>query len=62
MTQAFDIIMGIPHLRDSLRFELVPFLQRVHDHIMKSRGTPAAEAPYMLGGGKCQSRKTSVAP
>ena len=62
MTQAFDIIMGIPHLRDSLRFELVPFLQRVHDHIMKSRGTPAAEAPYMLGGGKCQSRKTSVWP
>ena len=54
--------MAIPALRESLRFELVPFLQRVYDHIMNARLNPAAEAPYMLGGGKCQSRKTSVAP
>jgi len=67
VSEAFDVIMGIEKLRKSIRFELVPFLRRVHDHIVD----PATGAVHstkfntpnamMLGGGKCQSRKTCVA-
>ena len=62
-TQAYTAIMDIDKLRESLRFELVPFLRRVHDHIVALKADRQAERPaYMLGGGKCQSRKTYVNP
>ena len=54
--------MAIDKLRVSLRFELVPFLRRVHDHIVALKADRFAETRYMLGGGKCQSRKTYVNP
>ena len=57
--------MAIDKLRESLRFELVPFLRRVHDHIVAltaSDPNRLEDTRYMLGGGKCQSRKTYVSP
>jgi len=54
--------MAIDKLRESLRFELVPFLRRVHDHIVALMADRLEDTRYMLGGGKCQSRKTYVSP
>lgn len=56
----------MPDLVRSLRFELLPFLQRVYDDIKNGSAFidegGRLNAPYanMLGGGKCQSRKTPL--
>jgi len=61
--QAFQVIMNIPKLTSAIRFELVPFLQRVHDNIVANLDASCqSHEPHklMMGGGKCQSRKTPL--
>eukprot|EP00304_Pavlova_gyrans_P011951 CAMPEP_0206042842 /NCGR_PEP_ID=MMETSP1466-20131121/6797_1 /ASSEMBLY_ACC=CAM_ASM_001126 /TAXON_ID=44452 /ORGANISM="Pavlova gyrans, Strain CCMP608" /LENGTH=1218 /DNA_ID=CAMNT_0053417565 /DNA_START=519 /DNA_END=4176 /DNA_ORIENTATION=+ len=66
--RAFRIVMDIAELRRSLRFDLYPYLRRAHDHIasgfarLGERGDNFFTEPWkrMLGGGKCQSRKTPI--
>jgi len=67
--QAFKLIMGVDELRASLRFDLSSYLLRVHRHLasglarLDEQGEQACfEEPWkrMLGGGKCQSRKTPL--
>ena len=63
VVQAFNVIMGIPKLRSAIRFELIPFLWRVHDNIVANltdQSNPGEPYKLMLGGGKCQSRKTPL--
>ncbi|KAJ1627299.1 hypothetical protein T492DRAFT_1120957 [Pavlovales sp. CCMP2436] len=68
VSDAFAIVMGMAEVRASLRFELVPLLRRVHDNVLAGKAA-AMLAPngkletshaHMLGGGKCQSRKTPL--
>jgi len=67
--EAFNIIMKVPHVRQALRFELVPFLERVHEHVLAAQNQ-SRQLPHphcfdrvlrrMFGGGKCQSQKTPL--
>ena len=67
--EAFDLIMGCPSLRKKLRFDLAPFLRRVHENIsngldacrqMEYGVIDASETAKMFGGGKTQARKTPL--
>jgi hypothetical protein len=73
VARAYEIIMGIPQLRQALRFELVPFLSRTYASIAERFAQLDAATAHagvdeygegvwrrMLGGGKCQSRKTPL--
>ena len=67
--EAFALIMGCPSLRKKLRFDLAPFLRRLHENIRN--GLDAADGmeygvidpdhtAKMFGGGKTQARKTPL--
>jgi hypothetical protein len=68
VVSAYTVIMGIEQLKKSLRFELVPFLSRIHASIAERFAQLDAHHDEglkevwrrMLGGGKCQSRKTPL--
>ena len=63
VVQAFEVIMGIDELILSVRFPLIEFLWRVHDNIVANltdQSNPGEPHKFMLGGGKCQARKTPL--
>ena len=66
--RAYDIIMGNAGLRRMLRFDLAPFLLRVHNNVAQNLAA-STQMPYaldygdtikMYGGGKTQARKTPL--
>ena len=67
--EAFALIMGCESLRKKLRFDLAPFLRRVHENIrngldaaggMQYGVIDSSETARMFGGGKTQARKTPL--
>ena len=67
--EAFALIMGCPSLRKKLRFDLAPFLRRLHENIrngldaaggMQYGVIDVSETAKMFGGGKTQARKTPL--
>jgi len=66
---AFQLIMSSPTMRRSIRFDLAPFLLRVHHNVLAALAL-AGEAPdgllsmaqtiKMFGGGRTQARKTPL--
>jgi len=67
--RAYSLIMGNAGLRKKLRFDLAPFLLRVHDNVTQnlaaSRQMAYGSLDYgdtikMYGGGKTQARKTPL--
>ena len=67
--EAFALIMGCESLRKKLRFDLAPFLRRVHENIrngldaaggMQYGVIDVSETAKMFGGGKTQARKTPL--
>ena len=67
--EAFALIMGCASLRKMLRFDLAPFLLRLHTHLtngiaactaMQYGVIDSSETAKMFGGGKTQARKTPL--
>ena len=66
--QAFDLIKSSPMRRD-IRFDLAPFLLRVHDNVLAAQAKAGTkndglltmeETIKMFGGGRTQARKTPL--
>ena len=63
---AFDLIMSSATMRRSIRFDLAPFLLRVHQNVLAALALAGggllstAQTIKMFGGGRTQARKTPL--
>ena len=67
--EAFRLIMSSSMMRGTIRFDLAPFLLRVHDNVLAAQAKaagegsgvlPPVETIKMFGGGRTQARKTPL--